>query len=80
MSENIEAQVRKIVAKNLGVDDESKITRQSHFVNDLGMDSLDQVEMVMAFEEQFGVEISDDDAAKIQTVEDAISYIEKHKK
>jgi len=75
----IEARVKKIVAKGLNVD-EGKITSTSHFVNDLGADSLDTVEMVMAIEEEFGIEIPDSEAAKIQTIADAVNYIEKHSK
>ena len=66
--------VKKIVVEHLGVD-ESKVTEEASFVDDLGADSLDTVELVMAFEEEFGVEIPDDAAEKIGTVKDAISYI-----
>ena len=66
--------VKKIVVEHLGVD-ESKVTETASFVDDLGADSLDTVELVMAFEEEFGVEIPDDAAEKIGTVKDAISYI-----
>lgn len=76
----IEARVKKIVAKNLGIDDESRITPDSNFVDDLGADSLDQVELVMAFEEEFGTEIPDDAAEKIQTIKDAVKYITEHPK
>ena len=69
--------VKKIVVENLGVD-ESKVTETSNFVEDLGADSLDQVELVMAFEEEFGVEIPDDVAEKITTVQKAVEYIEKN--
>ena len=69
--------VKKIVVENLGVD-ESKVTETSSFVEDLGADSLDQVELVMAFEEEFGVEIPDDVAEKITTVQKAVEYIEKN--
>lgn len=69
--------VKKIVIENLGVE-ESKVTETSSFVEDLGADSLDQVELVMAFEEEFGVEIPDDIAEKITTVQKAVEYIEQN--
>ncbi len=69
--------VKKIVVDNLGVE-ESKVTESSNFIEDLGADSLDQVELVMAFEEEFGIEIPDDAAEKITTVQKAIEYIEKN--
>lgn len=69
--------VKEIVAEQLGVD-ESEITEASSFVDDLGADSLDTVELVMALEEEFGIEIPDEDAEKISTVKDAITYIEEH--
>ena len=69
--------VKKIVDEHLGVD-ESKVTEDASFVDDLGADSLDTVELVMAFEEEFGVEIPDDAAEKIVTVRDAITYIREH--
>jgi acyl carrier protein len=72
------AKIKKIVAEHLGVD-EAKITDTSAFVDDLGADSLDQVELVMAFEEAFGIEIPDDAAEKIVTVQDAVSYVDSHK-
>ena len=71
---DIGERVKKIVVEHLGVD-ESKVTETASFVDDLGADSLDTVELVMAFEEEFGVEIPDDAAEKIGTVKDAISYI-----
>jgi acyl carrier protein len=71
---DIEARVKKIVAEHLGVD-QAKINSNSSFVDDLGADSLDQVELIMAFEEEFGCEISDDVAEKIVTVADAVRYI-----
>ncbi|MFQ5355825.1 MAG: acyl carrier protein [Mariprofundaceae bacterium] len=74
MSAEIEAKVIKIVADQLNVD-ESEINADSSFVDDLGADSLDTVELVMAFEEEFGVEIPDEDAEKIQTVQNAIDYV-----
>ena len=70
--------VKKIVVEHLGVEAE-KVTEEASFIDDLGADSLDIVEMVMAFEEEFGVEIPDDAAEKITTVKDAIDYIEQNK-
>jgi len=70
--------VKKIVAEHLGME-ESKINDNAKFIDDLGADSLDTVELVMAFEEEFGVEIPDDAAEKIQTVKDAIDYIDNIK-
>jgi acyl carrier protein len=67
----------KIVVEHLGVD-ESKVTENASFIDDLGADSLDTVELVMAFEEEFGCEIPDDAAEKIVTVKDAVSFIESH--
>ena len=74
MSE-IESQVKKIVVDHLGID-EAKVTPESKFIDDLGADSLDTVELVMAFEEEFGSEISDSEAEKILTVGDAVKFIE----
>ncbi len=68
--------VKKIIVDQLGVDT-SKITEESSFVDDLGADSLDIVELIMAFEEEFDVEIPDEDAEKIKTVGDAIKYLNK---
>ena len=73
MSDTAE-RVKKIVVEHLGVEEE-KVTDSASFIDDLGADSLDTVELVMAFEEEFGVEIPDDAAEKIQTVKDAIDYI-----
>jgi acyl carrier protein len=70
--------VKKIVVEHLGVEAE-KVTEEASFIDDLGADSLDIVELVMAFEEEFGVEIPDDAAEKISTVKDAIDYIEANK-
>ena len=72
---DIEEQVKKIVVEHLGID-ESKVTPAARFIDDLGADSLDTVELVMAFEEEFGSEISDSEAEKILTVGDAIKFIE----
>ena len=69
--------VKKIVVEHLGVE-ETKVTEAASFIDDLGADSLDTVELVMAFEEAFGVEIPDDAAEKITTVKVAIDFIEKH--
>ena len=74
----IMSKVKKIIAEQLGVD-ESEIRAESHFVDDLGADSLDTVELVMAFEEEFGIEIPDEEAEKIATVQSAIDYIEENK-
>jgi acyl carrier protein len=75
MGDDVSSKVRKIVADHLGVD-EAKVTEQASFIDDLGADSLDTVELVMAFEEEFGSEISDSEAEKILTVGDAIKFIE----
>ena len=75
---DIEERVKKIVVEHLGVED-SKIQSDSKFIDDLGADSLDTVELVMAFEEKFGIEIPDDAAETIQTVQNAIDYIESKK-
>jgi acyl carrier protein len=77
MSETAD-RVKKIVVEHLGVDAE-KVTEEASFIDDLGADSLDIVELVMAFEEEFGVEIPDDAAEKITTVKDAIDYIDNNK-
>ncbi len=71
---DIEERVKKIVVEHLGVE-ESKIQRDSKFIDDLGADSLDTVELVMAFEEEFGCEIPDDAAEKIVTLKDAVTYL-----
>ena len=72
-------QVKKIIVEQLGVD-EDEVTSDASFVDDLGADSLDTVELVMAFEEEFSIEIPDEDAEKITRVKDAVSYIEAHTK
>ncbi|MET0399444.1 MAG: acyl carrier protein [Longimicrobiaceae bacterium] len=74
---DIEQKVKDIIINELGVDAE-KVTPEASFVEDLGADSLDTVELVMAFEEEFGMEIPDEDAEKLQTVGDAITYIQNH--
>ena len=75
MSEEIKSKIKKIVADHLGIEEE-KVTEEASFIDDLGADSLDTVELVMAFEEEFGSEISDSEAEKILTVGDAIKFIE----
>ena len=75
MTKDIASKVKKMVAEHLGAD-ESKVTEEANFIDDLGADSLDTVELVMAFEEEFGSEISDNEAEKILTVGDAIKFIE----
>jgi acyl carrier protein len=74
---DIAGRVKKIVVEHLGVD-EGKVTEGASFIDDLGADSLDTVELVMAFEEEFSVEIPDDAAEKIQTVGDAINFIKEN--
>ncbi len=76
---NVAERVKKIVVEHLGVEAD-KVTSDASFIDDLGADSLDTVELVMAFEEEFGVEIPDDAAEKILTVTDAIGFIETHQK
>jgi acyl carrier protein len=73
----MEARLKKIVAEQLGVD-ESKIVPGARFTDDLNADSLDLVEMIMSLEEEFNVEIPDEDAEKILTVQDALDYIDSH--
>jgi acyl carrier protein len=75
MTQNVSSKVKKMVSDHLGVD-ETKVTEEANFIDDLGADSLDTVELVMAFEEEFGSEISDSEAEKILTVGDAIKFIE----
>ena len=74
MTEDVSSKVKKMVADHLGVD-EAKVTDEANFIDDLGADSLDTVELVMAFEEEFGIEIPDDAAETILTVQNAIDYI-----
>ena len=71
--------VKSIIVEQLGVDEE-EVTPDASFVDDLGADSLDTVELVMAFEEEFGIEIPDEDAEKITTVQQAIDYVKSHSK
>ncbi len=75
MADDVANRVKKIVVDHLGID-EAKVTEEASFIDDLGADSLDTVELVMAFEEEFGSEISDNEAEKILTVGDAIKFIE----
>ena len=75
MEDNVASKVKKIVADHLGIED-AKVIEEASFIDDLGADSLDTVELVMAFEEEFGSEISDSEAEKILTVGDAIKFIE----
>ena len=76
---SIEQRVRELVVEQLGVSLD-QVTAQASFVDDLGADSLDTVELVMAFEEEFGLDIPDEDAEKMATVSDAIKYLEEHSK
>lgn len=70
----VDAKVKKIIAEQLGVEEE-EVTPEASFIDDLGADSLDTVELIMAFEEEFGIEIPEEDAEKIATVQNAIDYI-----
>lgn len=74
---SIEDRVKQIIVEELGVD-EAEVTANARFIDDLGADSLDIVELVMRFEEEFGLEIPDEDAEKITSVRDAVAYIESH--
>ena len=75
MAEGVSNRLKKIVSDHLGID-EAKVNEEASFIDDLGADSLDTVELVMAFEEEFGSEISDSEAEKILTVGDAIKFVE----
>lgn len=75
--ENVEARVKKVIAEKLGIE-ESTIKNEASFVNDLGADSLDTVELVMSLEEEFSCQIPDEDAEKITTVQQAIDYVKSH--
>lgn len=72
-----EDRIKEIIVEQLGVE-ESEITPDASFIDDLGADSLDTVELVMAFEEEFGIEIPDEDAENIRTVKDVVEYLNKH--
>ena len=76
---SIEDRVRDLVVEQLGVSGD-QVNHEAAFIDDLGADSLDTVELVMAFEEEFGIDIPDDDAEKMQTVGDAMKYLEEHSK
>ncbi len=76
--QNIETKVKEIIVEQLGVNPE-QVTENASFIEDLGADSLDTVELVMAFEEEFSVEVPDEDAEKLQTVGDVVKYIEAKK-
>jgi acyl carrier protein len=78
-NKEITEKVKQIIAEQLGVE-EAEVTPSASFIDDLGADSLDTVELVMALEENFDIEIPDEDAEKIRTVQDAIDYIDKHSK
>ena len=77
MAESVYERLKKIVAEQLGVEEE-QVVPEASFVEDLNADSLDLVDLIMTLEEQFGMEISDEDAEKIVTVQDAINYVEEH--
>lgn len=77
MADSIEARVKEIIVNELGVEAE-KVTDDASFVEDLGADSLDTVELVMAFEEEFGIDIPDEDAEQMRTVGEAVSYLKKN--
>lgn len=77
MTDDIQQKVTDLIVDQLGVDADS-VNAEAHFIDDLGADSLDTVELVMAFEEEFDMEISDEDAEKLETVGDAIAYLDEH--
>ena len=77
MEKSVERRVIEIIVEQLGVSEE-EVTMEASFIDDLGADSLDLVELIMAMEEEFGLEISDEDAEKIQTVQNVVNYIHEH--
>jgi acyl carrier protein len=77
VEKTVERRVIEIIVEQLGVSEE-EVTMEASFIEDLGADSLDLVELIMAMEEEFGIEISDEDAEKIQTVQDVVTYINEH--
>jgi acyl carrier protein len=77
VEKTVERRVIEIIVEQLGVSEE-EVTLEASFIEDLGADSLDLVELIMAMEEEFGIEISDEDAEKIQTVQDVVTYINEH--
>ena len=79
MAKSVDEKVKEIIVEQLGVE-EDDVTPSAKFIEDLGADSLDTVELVMAFEEEFGIEIPDEDAEKITRVKEAVEYIEAHAK
>ncbi len=79
MAEDVQGRIKQIIVDELGVD-EGEVTANARFIDDLGADSLDLVELVMRFEEEFGIEIPDEDAEKIQSVGDAYNYVEQNQK
>jgi len=78
MTSSTEEKVKSIIVEQLGIN-ESEVTGDASFIDDLGADSLDTIELVMAFEEAFGIEIPDEAAEKIKTVQDAVDYVDAHK-